>query len=149
MGLSLILAIPSLAGLLRLAAPALMRSLGSAKRTCLAAQGASYAVLAALPIVWLRESPTVVRVWWLIGIAGTAHLLDYIGWVAYWTWWGDVVPPAIRGRYFGRLQIWQIAATLPTLFLSGRFLDWWSAEHAVSAATSAVRRTDDSWATRW
>jgi MFS family permease len=138
LGLGLILAIPSLAGLLRLAAPAVMRWFGSAKRTCLAAHAASYVLLATLPIVWVQESPTSVRVWSLIGIAGAAHLLDDVGWVAYWTWWGDIVPLPIRGRYYGRLQIWQIAATLPTLYLNGRFLDWWSKQHVTPTENLAA-----------
>jgi len=51
--------------------------------------------------------------------------LEYIGLVAYWSWLADIVPRRIRGRYFGRRQIWNLTALAPTLIVSGYFADAW------------------------
>jgi MFS family permease len=53
-----------------------------------------------------------------------------LGIAAYWTWWGDIVPRRIRGRYFGCVQICQLAALIPTLWGFGRFTDLWLSQHA-------------------
>src|SRR5690606_21250891 len=46
--------------------------------------------------------------------------------------WGDLVPPAIRGRYFARRQIVQLVVTIPLLLASGavtdRLRDRWSGD---------------------
>jgi len=55
-----------------------------------------------------------------------AHqLLEYVGTVALWSWWGDLVPLAIRGRYFARRQMVQLGVSIPTLLAAGYFADRW------------------------
>ena len=56
-------------------------------------------------------------------------MLEYVGTVALWSWWGDLVPLAIRGRYFARRQIVQLAVTIPALLASGYFADQWRAQY--------------------
>jgi MFS family permease len=126
-----ILAMPALAGLLRMGTPAVIRWTGSAKRACLAAHAAaSTLLLLLLPAVGQVERPSAVVS--LVGLLCATHVLSAVGIAAYWTWWGDIVPRRIRGRYFGRVQIWQLIALIPTLWAFGRFTDLWLARHARS-----------------
>jgi len=56
--------------------------------------------------------------------------LEYVATVALWSWWGDLVPPAVRGRYFARRQMVQLAVSIPLLLASGvatdRLRERWS-----------------------
>jgi len=69
---------------------------------------ASAVVLFALPIISAPhvlpipgESMAALAITW----AGY-HVLEYMGAVALWSWFGDLAPPAIRGRFVGRRQAW-------------------------------------------
>ena len=126
-GLSLVLAAPNLAGLLRLAAPAIIYRAGTARRACLAMSSASYLLIVALPAI-AAFAPALPRrgaVAAMIGLLFAHQLLEYIGTVALWAWWGDLVPARIRGRYFARRQVIQLALTIPTLLAGGYFADHW------------------------
>ncbi|HVU86354.1 MAG TPA: MFS transporter [Pirellulales bacterium] len=125
--LGVLIAAPSLIGLLRLATPALIGPLGGIKATCLKASLASYLLLAiGLPGVTL--APGIQRSTALAGLLTLIcvhQLLEYVGSVALWSWLSALVPVRIRGRYFGRRQVWQLLFLMPALFLSGRFTDDW------------------------
>jgi MFS family permease len=125
--LGVLIAAPSLIGLLRLATPALIGPLGGIKATCLKASFISYLLLAiGLPGVTL--APGISRGTALAGMLALIcvhQLLEYIGSVALWSWLSALVPVRIRGRYFGRRQVWQLLFLIPALFLSGRFTDHW------------------------
>ena len=121
-----LLAAPALVGLLRLFTPQLLERVGSRRTFCVRMFLASAAVLFVLPIV---SAPTVLpsRGQSLVAL-GTAwagyHLLEYMGVVALWSWFGDLVPRRIRGRFVGRRQAWAnggkvvgaVAAALGTYF---------------------------------
>ncbi len=127
LALSLVLAAPNLAGMLRLAAPAIIYRAGSARRACLAISTASYVLIVGLPAIALAV-PTISRtsaVAAMIGLLFAHQLLEYLGTVALWAWWADLVPPAIRGRYFGRRQIIQLIVVIPTVLASGYLSDHW------------------------
>lgn len=129
--ISLILAAPALVGLLRLFAPALIRLLGSAKATCLALSIASYILLCGLPAMafpGFATGPHALPI--LIGVLCVHQLLEYIASVALWAWFGDLVPLKVRGRYFGRRQVYQLIVLIPTLLISGYFADWWKETHS-------------------
>jgi len=130
-GISLILAAPALVGLLRLFTPALVRLFGSAKKTCLVLSIASYLLLCGLPAMaipgFIAEHRALPM---LIGVLCVHQLLEYIASVALWAWFGDLVPLEIRGRYFGRRQVYQLAVLIPTLLASGYFTDWWKVTYA-------------------
>lgn len=128
--LSWILAAPPLAGMLRLAAPAAIRGSGGTKRFCLAMFGANFALMLALPVV--GQAPRAIAIQLLIMLACTTQLCEALGWVAYWTWWGDIVPLPIRGRYFGCLQTWRLVALIPML-AGGCFADQWIGRNAAEA----------------
>ncbi len=131
LGLSLVLAAPNLAGFLRLAAPPIIYRLKTARRAALSLFGASYLLIVGLPLLaaFAPENRTVV-IAAMIGLLFAHQLLEYLATVALWTWWGDLVPRRIRGRYFARRQRIQLAAAVPTLFASGYFADQWRAAWA-------------------
>jgi hypothetical protein len=126
-GLSVLIAAPTLIGVLRLVTPALIAPLGGIKATCLKASFASYTLLAVgLPAVTLapglsRAATLVV----MIALVCVHQLLEYIGSVALWSWLAALVPLKIRGRYFARRQVWQLGILIPTLLTSGLFADHW------------------------
>ncbi len=141
--LGVLIAAPTLIGLLRLATPALIGPLGGIKATCLKASLASYVLLAiGLPGVTLAPGiPRATALAALLALICIHQLLEYIGGVALWSWLSALVPVRIRGRYFGRRQVWQLLFLIPTLFLSGRFTDNWKQVYK-GAGPSAC-----SWAT--
>ncbi|HEY2838942.1 MAG TPA: MFS transporter, partial [Pirellulales bacterium] len=131
LALSLLIAAPSLIGLLRLATPALLGPLGGVKATCLKTSLASYVLLAVgLPLVTLSGFSRPVTLAALIALICVHQLLEYVGSVALWSWLGSLVPLRVRGRYFARRNLWQLAFLIPTLLGSGRFTDQWKRSHA-------------------
>lgn len=106
LGISLIKAAPHLAGLLRLAAPAMIGRLADRKRFCLGSFFLSIVLLVALLLAaapcW-GLSPgvvlaTVVLLWCLY------HLMEYLGAVALWSWFADLAPIRVRGQFLGRRE---------------------------------------------
>lgn len=127
--ISLLLAVPAVVGLLRLVAPVLIHIGGSAKRTCLAMLLTAYLLLLALPAIGWADERLSHPVAALIALLCVHQLFEYIGTVALWSWFADVVPLRIRGRYFARRQVWQLVALMPTLWASGAWVDHWKHTH--------------------
>jgi Na+/melibiose symporter-like transporter len=129
--LSLLIAAPSLIGLLRLATPALIGPLGGVKATCLKTSLVSYLLLTiGLPVVTLAgfvSRPATLTA--LIVLICVHQLLEYVGSVALWSWLGALVPQRVRGRYFARRNLWQLAFLTPTLLMSGLLIDSWKRAH--------------------
>lgn len=126
LGLSLVLAAPNLSGFLRLAAPAIIYRAGTARRAAIGLFGVSYLLIVGLPV--LAGFPLVERsraVGVMIGLLFAHQMFEYMGTVALWTWWGDLVPQRVRGRYFARRQRIQLAVSVPILLTSGYFADVW------------------------
>lgn len=57
-----------------------------------------WAPLAVLPLLGLGGNGAVVL---LVGVAGLSAILQVLGQNAWGAWMGDVVPPTLRGRFFG------------------------------------------------
>ncbi len=108
LAISLILAAPRLAGLLRMGVPPLLRRVGRRKAMCLAGFAMSSALLLALPIVSapgvLGSDTTALAA--LVLLWSGYHLLEYSATVALWSWLGDVAPRRVRGRFIGRRERW-------------------------------------------
>jgi hypothetical protein len=112
--ISLILAAPRFAGILRLASPALLAWLRRRKAFCIAAYLASSVFVLAVPVVaapnltfgFLDGMAGLVVVWCLY------HLLEYLGTIALWSWLGDLVPGSIRGRFCGSRERWLVAGRI-------------------------------------
>ncbi len=131
LGISLILAAPRLAGLLRLAAPALIGRLADRKRFCLGAFLASALVLFALPPVvapGLLPS-TAASLAALVALWCVYHLLQYLATVALWSWLADLVPLRIRGRFIGRRERWMVAGQAVAMLDAGLFVWGWRKVH--------------------
>ncbi len=112
-------------------APPIIYRLGTARRAAIGLFGVSYLLIVGLPI--LAGFPVVERtraVSLMIGLLFAHQLFEYLGTVALWTWWGDLVPEQVRGRYFARRQRIQLAVAIPTLLASGYFADVWRAAAA-------------------
>ncbi len=131
LGISLILAAPRFAGLLRLAAPMLIGRLASRKRFCLGGFLLSALTLLGLPFTVApgvlpggRASLTALVVLWCV-----YHLLQYLATVALWSWLADLVPRRIRGRFFGHRERWMVAGHAVGMLEAGLFVWGWRAMH--------------------
>ncbi|MCG8450243.1 MAG: MFS transporter [Pirellulales bacterium] len=109
--LSWILAAPALVGVLRLLTPLWMDRVGNRQRFCARMFFASAMVLLSLPLLsapgvlpGAAHSIPVLIVCW----AGY-HLLEHFAVVAMWSWFGDLAPRRIRGRFVGRRTGWMTA----------------------------------------
>jgi MFS family permease len=130
LGLSFIRAAPQLVGLLRLGAPALIGRLAARKTFCISSYLASTLVLGALPVLavpgWLPSAgwtlATLVMLWCLY------HLLEYLGTVALWSWFGDLVPQRVRGRFLGRRERWMLMGQIVGMLASGLLNSLWNAQ---------------------
>ena len=124
LGISLIVAAPHVAGLLRLGAPAMIRRLGNRKWFCIAAFLLRALFLLALPLTCAPgRLPTpgwslaaLIVLWCMY------HLLQYVGMVALWSWLADVAALRIRGRFFGRQQRWMVACEAAAAIAAGLFV---------------------------
>ena len=106
-----LLAAPSMAGLLRLFTPLLMDRVESRRRFCITMFLASASALASLPMlatpgVFASSDRSIIA----LGATWTSYqVLEFIGVVALWSWFGDLIPPRIRGRFVGRREGWMTA----------------------------------------
>lgn len=131
LAISLIVAAPEFAGMLRLAVPAVMARFRNRKLLCIAAYVLSAAVLCIVPVVaWPGFLPgygatiaVLVAAWCIY------HLLEYSATITLWSWFGDLVPGRIRGRFCGHPERWRangaivgIVATIALTWLWGRLL---------------------------
>lgn len=124
--LSLLLAAPALVGVLRLLTPAIVAWLGSAKRACLALSLVSYVLIWVLPAVaFPGVVPRRFALSALVVLICAHQLLESTALAALWGWLAEIVPRQVRGRYFARRQILQLAVLIPTILASGYFADAW------------------------
>ncbi len=80
----------------------------------------------------------------LIGLIFVHQMLEYLGQMAMWHWWGDLVPEKERGAFFGKRQGLQLAFALPCGLLLSYFVDYmrdgnvpgYGAQHAYAIAHS-------------
>ncbi len=124
---SLILAAPTVVGLLRQATPRLIEACGSRKRLCIAMYLLSAHVLLVLPLV---AAPGVLpsQRWSLAALVGLwcgYQVLEYFGTVALWSWLGDLAPSTTRGRFLGAREGWLSAGRLAGMLGSGLFTFYW------------------------
>jgi len=122
-----ILAVPSLVGLLRLAAPPWIDRVASRRRFCVRLFFASAAVLALLPTLAVDDvfEEQRVRMFGVSAAWAGYQLLECIGVVALWSWFGDLVPQRVRGRFLGRRESWlNVGAVVGTLAAIGITFAW-------------------------
>jgi MFS family permease len=125
---SFILTAPRFAGLLRVAAPALLARLRRRKAICIAMYVSSAGVLAGLPVVAALRSnvtprqalPVLVAIWCVY------HVLEYAGTVMLWSWLGDLTPRRIRGRLLGGRERWLVLGRVAGVAASAILAIVWS-----------------------
>lgn len=124
---SLILAAPTVVGILRQTTPRLIDLWGSRQRFCIAMYLLSAHVLLLLPLV---AAPGVLpsQRWSLAALVVLwcgYQVLEYFGTVALWSWLGDLSPAATRGRFLGAREGWLSAGRLIGMLASGLFTFYW------------------------
>lgn len=131
LGIGLILSAPHFAGLLRLAAPALIGWVGNRKRFCIGMYLASALVLFGIPLAASPEylpSPAASLLA-LVALWCGYHLLEYQGTVALWSWLADLVPLRIRGRFIGYRERWMTTGQAVSMLAAGLFTWGWHNQH--------------------
>jgi MFS family permease len=126
--LSLILAAPRFAGLLRLGIPALMARVRARKTVCIVAYVISSIVLCVVPTTaWLQQQiggrvaiAIFVLAWCLY------HITEYVGTVTLWSWLGDLTPANVRGRLLGTRESWLAVGRLGGLIASAGLALLWT-----------------------
>lgn len=143
LGIGLILATPRIAGLLRLLVPPLIGRLGDRKRFCLRMYLASALVLLALPAVaapgGLPSAKASLAA--LVGCWCAYHLLEFFGLVAMLSWFADLAPLRIRGRFFGRRQRWMLVGQATAMLSAALFAYTWQQAHPQSPRWIAYAMT--------
>lgn len=128
LALSFVIAAPSLAGVLRVFAPMWMDRVGNRKLFCATMFLASAAVLITLPLGTAPSTTTNSSraIGLLVGYWMTYQLLEYMAMVALWSWFADLVPERIRGRFVGVHQAWTNGGRITGIFLGAGATTWWA-----------------------
>lgn len=124
---SLILAMPRLIGVLRLGAPILIEVVGDRRKFCVRMFLAAAVVLCLLPFCSAphRLPNAVVSLSVLVSMWTLYHFLEFLGIVALWSWIGEVVPQAIRGRFIGQRGGLLNGCQVASMILGGSGTWWW------------------------
>jgi MFS family permease len=128
LSLSLILAAPRFAGLLRLCVPALMARARARKMLCVLAYVLSSVVLCGVPAIAAVQSLIDARVAIALFVASWClyHVTEYVGTVTLWSWLGDLTPRDIRGELLGRREFWLTAGRILGLIASAALAAVWA-----------------------
>jgi Na+/melibiose symporter-like transporter len=127
LAISLILAAPRFAGVLRLGVPALIARLRARKGVCIGGYIASALVLCTVPLVAMfdRRATDGSGVGKLVGAWCAYHLAEYVGTVALWSWLGDLTPRPVRGRLLGHRERWLLIGRIGGLAASACLAILW------------------------
>lgn len=128
----LLIALPTLLGFVRLAAPwCVSFAGGDLKRACIVLFAVSYVVAIGLPAIAGAAPASIFGgpLLWLIVILCLHQTLEYLALVLLASWLGELVPARIRGGFFGARQFWHLSLEIPAILASGYFIAWWSAAY--------------------
>ncbi len=128
LGVSLILAAPRFAGLLRLGVPTLMARLRARKRLCIAAFLLSSVVLCGVPVIAAMQHrmESHIAIGLFVGAWCLYHVTEYVGTVTLWSWLGDLTPASIRGSLLGRRESWLTFGRIAGLAMSIALSQLWA-----------------------
>jgi MFS family permease len=123
-------ALPHVANLSQLTASFLLELTGKRKALTLVTSGLSRLLWVAIILLPLGLFGRLsdIRVWAMVAIVALSALFIAMNNTAWLSWLGDLIPPRLRGRYFGRRNM-VIAAVGMTVPLAGSALiDTWKSE---------------------
>ena len=126
--ISLILAAPRFAGLLRLGVPALMARVAARKMLSIVSYILSALILCAVPAAALieRRVSNGVAISLLVAAWCCYHLAEFAGTVTLWSWLGDLTPRRVRGRMLGGREYWLTAGRVGGLIVSAALASAWA-----------------------
>jgi MFS family permease len=132
LGISLILAARHLVGVLRMGAPLLIGRIADRKTFCLGAFLLSALLLFSLPLLAAPGVLTTagMSLGALVALWTLYHLLQYLGTIALYSWFADIAPLRIRGRFFGFRERWMVAGEAAAAIACGLFTYWWTTAHS-------------------
>jgi len=149
MAIGVILATPRLVGVTRQFAPLLIDRFANRKAFCIRCFFVSAILLASVPVFarpGYLPSPGASLAVLAILYCGY-RLFEYLAAVALWSWFGDLVPQLVRGRFVGCRESWVNAGRIIGMLVSG-LLAWffcqqlprdvWWRVYAISAVLGAA-----------
>lgn len=125
---ALVIASPRFFGVLRVVAPALIARLRDRRTFCVLTFAASALLLALIPLLAcpaLRPGASAL-IATLVVLWGLYHLLEYLAVISLWSWFADLAPARIRGRFVGRRERWLEAGRMFGALSSGGFTYWYN-----------------------
>lgn len=129
LAIGLIAASQHLAGGLRFLAPEILRRFPQRKSLAIATFVLSALLLVALPMV---AAPGVLptkaaSLAALVGDWIAWHLVMFVGVIALFSWFGDLVPASVRGEFFGRRERYRMIGAVGGALAAGGFAFAWIA----------------------
>jgi MFS family permease len=135
--IAVLTALPQLAQLVQVPAAGLTSSLGY-RRVALACVGASRVAFLFLAVEpWLSPSHSSQQIL-LLSVAAASAVLGVMGNNAWVAWMADLVPPQVRGRYFGQRTALTALAGMLSSFFVGAALDGAGARGLATGALSGL-----------
>lgn len=118
---SWIIAAPKLVGVLRWFAPRLLKQGGSYRTTSTTAFLLSTFFLLLLPLCAVESlwPSNTAAIWGIVICWCLYHLAEYCGFVIFIAWLMQLVPPEVRGRFFGLRERWLTAGNLVGFLFAG------------------------------
>jgi len=128
---AIIFASQNIAGGLRLFTPWILAWTGSRKWFAVGAFVLSCLLLLILPEVCEpgEKEANLFKLRAFVALWGGWHLAMFAGAIALWSWIGDLVPSAVRGRFIGLRQSWLMIGQIVGLIAAGVFAQWYPTFH--------------------
>lgn len=129
--IGILAALPLSANLAQLVGALILETFGRRRPVCIffATLARLFWVLILLLPLALFDGVGDYRIWILIALVGISSLLGSLSGVAWLSWMSDVVPPSIRGAFFGKRNMVCAAAGMVAVLAGGYFLNRWELMH--------------------